>query len=73
LQRVVGGAAVAQRDVEEAVGAEQDAAAVVVLERVVGRDPDPLLARGSARRGSSRATRNRETTDRRRWSASRAE
>jgi len=38
--------AVAQRDVEEAVRAEGDGAAVVVLVRVVGRDPDALLAPG---------------------------
>ena len=39
-QRIVGGPAVAQRDVEEPVRPEGDRAAVVVLERILVRDPD---------------------------------
>ena len=44
-QGIVGGATVSQRDVEISVRTEGDRAAVVVFERVFGRDPDPLLAR----------------------------
>ena len=42
---IVGGAAVSQGDVEIAVRPEGDRAAVVVLERVFGRHPDPFFAR----------------------------
>ncbi len=44
LERVARRAAVTQRDIQVAIGAEDNAAAVMVLERVLVRDPDPLLA-----------------------------
>src|SRR5438105_4721305 len=44
--RIVGGAAVAQREIKEPVRPEGDRPAVVVLVRIFGRYPDALFAGG---------------------------